>query len=420
MGAIKRAVGNVFRKKVRSIFVILVIGFCIAIFITMYLVASSIGANAGFVSADAATLVTVSAESSHGGFGGFGGGGTEMNQGVLNIVTTHDADVTAVQPVISEFQQGSSGGFFGGLMISGEDPSEPLILAGGGSYTLTSGANLTSAEASSADAMVGAGYASSNGITYPGSITLNGTSFTVVGIYSASENFENNSAIIPYNEAKKVYAATGPNELYVTVDYVQNVNTVVNNIQTTLNNAGSPYNTYVAESVSSEQQNILSYLDSIVQSSEEAFVVAAITASAVMVFVMILVTRERTKEIGVLKAIGFKSRTIVVQFFTESLVLALIGFGAAIAIVAVFGQYLSRILQSTTGRGGFGGGFGGGGFYPGGGPGGGSALSATSILVHPDLLVYALLLTIAMGIVGSLYPIVSAMRLKPAEALRYD
>jgi putative ABC transport system permease protein len=414
MSTVSRAAANVFRKKVRSIFIILIIGFCIAIFVTEYVVNENIGDRLNFVSSNADTLVTVESASSSGGFGGFGGGATPMNQSVLNLVTTHVGNVVAVQPIISERISGggqSQGGFTMPVIVQGENPSEPIMLNFGGTVSMVLGRNLDSGDVNSLVAIVGQTYSNDNSVGVGSQITLGNDTVAVVGIYTTSTGsaFGANGIIMPYNVALKAYAAVGPNIIYVTVDYAGNVDSVVTQLQSIL---GSNYNVV---SVSQQLNQIQDAINNIAQSSETGLYIALLTAAAVMIFVMILITRERTKEIGVLKAIGFKNGTIVTQFFIESVFLAILGYVVGIVLFITIGQELNNVLVSST----YGGGPGRFGGFAGPGRTGGT-FGTLNLNLSPELLAVTLALAVVLGIVGSLYPIIRAVKLKPAEALRYD
>jgi putative ABC transport system permease protein len=107
----------------------------------------------------------------------------------------------------------------------------------------------------------------------------------------------------------------------------------------------------------------------------------------------------RTKDIGVLRIIGFARWQILVSFFLESLVIALVGglLGCAIG-------YLTNGWTATS--------------IVSGGQGGGGKFVVLELVVGADTLLTGLLLVLAMGAVGGLLPAISAMRLKPLESLR--
>lgn len=115
--------------------------------------------------------------------------------------------------------------------------------------------------------------------------------------------------------------------------------------------------------------------------------------------IMIVSLIERTREIGILKALGMKSRTVLYIFLTESVIIGLIG--AIIGIVS--GWILANGVSLFLGRGGV---FGG-------------ALDITPIL-SPEVLLGALAFGVGISVIFALYPAWRASKLKPVDALRYE
>jgi len=125
--------------------------------------------------------------------------------------------------------------------------------------------------------------------------------------------------------------------------------------------------------------------------------------------IMIVSLIERTREIGILKALGMKSRTVLSIFLCESVIIGLIGAFVGIAL----GWGMANIVAVIFGRGG-------GAF--GGAPranGGTSGLGITPILT-PEVFVLALGFGIGVSIIFALYPAWRASKLKPVDALRYE
>jgi putative ABC transport system permease protein len=115
--------------------------------------------------------------------------------------------------------------------------------------------------------------------------------------------------------------------------------------------------------------------------------------------IMIVSLIERTREIGILKALGMKSRTVLFIFLTESVIIGLIG--AVIGIIS--GWVLANVVSLFLGRGGI----------------IGSALTITPILT-PEVLLGALGFGVGISVIFALYPAWRASKLKPVEALRYE
>jgi putative ABC transport system permease protein len=115
--------------------------------------------------------------------------------------------------------------------------------------------------------------------------------------------------------------------------------------------------------------------------------------------IMIVSLIERTREIGILKALGMKSRTVLYIFLTESVIIGLIG--AVIGIIS--GWVLANVVSLFLGRGGI----------------IGSALTITPILT-PEVLLGALGFGVGISVIFALYPAWRASKLKPVEALRYE
>jgi len=115
--------------------------------------------------------------------------------------------------------------------------------------------------------------------------------------------------------------------------------------------------------------------------------------------IMIVSLIERTREIGILKALGMKSRTVLYIFLTESVIIGLIG--AVIGIIS--GWVLANVVALFLGRGGI----------------IGSALTITPILT-PEVLLGALAFGVGISVIFALYPAWRASKLKPVEALRYE
>ncbi|HKB41358.1 MAG TPA: FtsX-like permease family protein [Gemmataceae bacterium] len=107
---------------------------------------------------------------------------------------------------------------------------------------------------------------------------------------------------------------------------------------------------------------------------------------------------QRTRDIGVMRILGFARWQVLVSFFLESLLIALVGglMGVAIGSLAD-GWKASSILS--------------------GGQGGGKSV-VLELVVDANILLTGVLFALAMGCLGGLAPAISAMRLRPLDAVR--
>ncbi len=106
--------------------------------------------------------------------------------------------------------------------------------------------------------------------------------------------------------------------------------------------------------------------------------------------IMLVSVTERTREIGLRKAVGAKRRDILIQFLAEAVVLSVMG--GLIGVGAGFGgaQLITPLLGSTQ------------------------------ALVTPQSVILALTVSVGIGIFFGLYPASRAAQLNPIDALRYE
>jgi len=126
--------------------------------------------------------------------------------------------------------------------------------------------------------------------------------------------------------------------------------------------------------------------------------------------IMVVSLMERTREIGILKALGMKNRTVLMVFLSESVIIGLIG--AAIGIASGWG--LANVVAIV--------------FSGGGGIGLGNQAARTSSfggmtitpVLTPIVFLGALAFGVGVSVIFALYPAWRASKLKPVQALRYE
>jgi len=135
--------------------------------------------------------------------------------------------------------------------------------------------------------------------------------------------------------------------------------------------------------------------------------ISLLVAGVGIMNIMIVSLMERTREIGILKALGMKSRTVLAIFISEAVIVGLLG--------ATFGIGLGWVLANVAATI-----FTGGGFAVATGQGAVSGAFAITPVLTPTLLLGAFGFGIAVSVIFAIYPAWRASKLKPVDALRYE
>jgi putative ABC transport system permease protein len=114
-----------------------------------------------------------------------------------------------------------------------------------------------------------------------------------------------------------------------------------------------------------------------------------VVGGIVIMNIMLVSVIERTREIGVRRALGATKKNIRTQFLTEAMLLSL-GGGA---VGVVLGYLISKAIST---------------FFP------------LPTLVRPSLVISGLLIAVITGALAGYFPARRAARLPPVEALRYE
>ena len=117
--------------------------------------------------------------------------------------------------------------------------------------------------------------------------------------------------------------------------------------------------------------------------------ITLIGAAIGLMNIMLVSVTERTKEVGLIKAIGGKSITVRQQFLAESIIISLLGAICGILLGVLVGNLFSMLLD-------------------------------TGFVVPWNWVMYGILLCSLVGLLAGLYPAFKAGRLNPIEALRYE
>jgi putative ABC transport system permease protein len=327
----------------------------------------------------------------------------------------------------SEVAGGGGSNFFSQVTVVGSDtPGTALIggFTGGGTETITSGTSF-GAGATSDQAVVGTALATKNNLTVGSTFTAWDTKFSVVGIYTAGSSFADADVLMPLATVQKLTDEAGEaSNAVVTVDTAGDVTGVQTAISSALGSSISVINT------SQNSESNLTSLSSVQSTATYLLVGTVIGAALILLLTMLMIVRERRREIGVLKALGAPSSSIVTQFVAESVtftfIASVIGFLAGLLFASPIASALLNASSSTSGvPGGFAGRNGftpppGGGFGHFGGRAFGNALTQLHTSAGWSTIGLALLIAVAVAVVGSSVAVATIVRIRPAEVLRSE
>lgn len=251
-------------------------------------------------------------------------------------------------------------------------------------------------------------------------ITILDETFTVVGIYGTSAISNTQTLYMNLSDAQTITDNTG----YITsLTVFAQSSAVVSQVSSTLSSLHPELTVSTGQERLSQLESLQSTYTTALENAqtsvsqteatavEEIIVVVAAT-SLIVLFVMLYTVRERTKEIGTLKAIGFSNMTVMGQFMLEGILLSMIAGVVGIAIGLIAAPTLSALLLPSINL-----------FGSSGGVGASFTRNvglSSAATLNPELILLAFGAAILLGTLGSLYPAWRAAKIRPAEAMKYE
>jgi len=218
-------------------------------------------------------------------------------------------------------------------------------------------------------------------------ISIKGENYKIVGIFESGNIQEDSGAFMSLKRLQEIEGKKGKvSMIYVKAEKNANIEKIREQIE---KKYGENLTTIASlEDLQSANQGIKT-----VDAASWAISLLAIIIGGIgVVNTMIMSVFERTREIGVLKAVGWKNRRILTMILGESLILTLIAaiVGSLMGVAAI--QILMHINM--------------GGFI--------------KPVYTPEIFLKAFTVAIFVGILGGFYPAYRATRLEATEALRYE
>jgi len=264
------------------------------------------------------------------------------------------------------------------LIVYGYHPREFAIRR----YRIIEGEPLTGRR----QIIVGRMAAEQSGLEVGDTLRMLESNFRVVGIYETGTAFEDAGVVIGLREAQSVTGKPRQVQFYlISLRDPEQVEVVKGELE-----AAFPD---IDFSLSSELGESTSDFRIMQEMADQLSLVAVFIGAVGMLNTMLMSVLERTREIGVLRSLGWRRRRVLGMILQESLVLGVVG--------GICGIHLGLGLGGLIGLAGIWGG-------------------AMEPIYTSQLFVQAVVVAAIAGVMGGLYPAWRATRMRPVEALRYE
>lgn len=292
------------------------------------------------------------------------------------------------------------------------------------SSKITKGRTFKATETNGKVAVVDAAYAKEKKLVVGRTVTVHGTKFTIVGVSAADSGDAAANLYIPLKQAQTLADAKDKvTTVYVKAADSQQIDGVKSTIQKNITGTTVTTSADLADTVSGSLSTASDLASSVGRWLSIVVLIAAFLVAGLLTSSAV---SRRVREFGTLKALGWKSGRVTRQVVGEALVNGLMGGVLGIA-VGLAGAYIVTAISPTLtaqlgSAGGMGGGMGGGMAGGMGGPGRQTASKSLDIAltapVSLSIILIAVCLAVAGGLIAGAFGGWRASRLRPADALR--
>jgi putative ABC transport system permease protein len=218
-------------------------------------------------------------------------------------------------------------------------------------------------------------------------IKINGVDWKVVGIFESGDPNIDTVSFASTDKVQKVMDEEGKiSEIYVKADKNVDVEKLTKTIE---NQYGKNITVISSLADLKESQDLLQMLNG---AKWGISLLAILVGGIGIINTMIMSVYERTREIGVLKTVGWSSKRVIGMIVAESIVITLV----AGIIGSILGIGVSELINIS------------------------GMLEGVVPIFSIELFAEAILISLIVGVIGGLYPAIKASKMQPSEALRYE
>lgn len=396
MDIYKHSFSNLSRSPGRTVAIVVILAVCLGLGLSMFEANQTAASQLGAVGGKIGTGILVTPA----GYEGVASGDVILPQaaiarlnGLAHVVSvqpslsvnyTGNVQLKAASPVYHPNGPAERSTPVQVLSVLGLDAwiANPLLIGPNGymKITLVDGTYFTAADANANVMIVGQALAEANHLKIGSTIDFYGQAVKAIGIYTTG--VIDNRIIMPIATLQRLYQLPGANNVILVADNVNNVNIVVQEIRTVFD-----ANTADVVTATSVYDTIHSDLVNAMRASKAGMLATSIAAAVVILLAIVLVMRQRVREIGILKAIGASSRWIGLGFGLETLLMCLASAALGTGLALIF---VKKDLVGID-----------------------AAVSANIFLISIGVM-------IALALIASIVPILYIARVSPAEVLRNE
>lgn len=304
-------------------------------------------------------------------------------------------------------------GFTPPLQVLGTtDPSQ----LNGSSISVTSGSAIDGSKDTN-NVLVSTALAQKNSLKVGSTFKAYDQTLTVAGIFESGTQGGNNTIVMSLSALQRLSDQEGAiSSAIATVDSLDNLASTTAATKNTLGDDAD------VQSSQEQADNTVKPLQSI-QSVSLYSLIGAVGAGAVIILLtMIMIVRERRREIGVIKAIGASNVKVMSQFMVEAITLTVLGAVIGILLGVVAGNPITKMLvDNSTSSGPT--------MRMGGGPGGAvrgafggfqNSVSNITASIGWDIILYGLAAAVIIAVIGSTIASFFIAKVRPAEVMRVE